>query len=408
MNRKWILPFAAVLIAILLSGCWSRKELNELAIISAVGLDMDEEGKYVKTLQIINPSEAAGGLQGGGDGQGPSISIFTAKGDTVLDAHYNVSNKVPRRLYHGHTNLLVISEKLARDKGIQTMLDAWERDPEIRTTMSVIITHDTKAADLLRTLTLIDKIPAERMTDIIEVAEELKGQYMKVTIKDIIENFNSAGRETVISGFTLKGDAKKGGKIENIEETEPKTFILADSLGIFKGGKLIDWYKGDTARGVVWILDKVKKTDIELEWKGKNNSISCQIVRQKTKVTANTKNGRPSIAIHVNALGDVREVTTEINLNEQKEIEKIEKLLEKEIQAQLENTVKRTQKNKTDILGFGEVLRISDVQTWNKMKHNWNENEFSKLDVRVQVDAKIRGTGLRNKSYISDMKDKTQ
>lgn len=73
MNKINRLMCSLVIIGttLLLSGCWSKKELTDLAIVAALGIDKNEEGRYVGTLQIINPSNVAGGMQGGGGSQGP-------------------------------------------------------------------------------------------------------------------------------------------------------------------------------------------------------------------------------------------------------------------------------------------------------------------------------------------------
>lgn len=51
----------------LLTGCWSRKELNDLALVMALGIDLDPGG-YAVTVQVMNPGEAGnqkGGRSGG-------------------------------------------------------------------------------------------------------------------------------------------------------------------------------------------------------------------------------------------------------------------------------------------------------------------------------------------------------
>lgn len=50
-----------------LTGCWSRKELNELALVMALGIDLVPEG-YAVTVQVMNPGETGnqvGGPSGG-------------------------------------------------------------------------------------------------------------------------------------------------------------------------------------------------------------------------------------------------------------------------------------------------------------------------------------------------------
>ena len=46
VNRKVTFFFLLMTSTILLSGCWSKKELTDLAIVAALGVDKTEDGKY--------------------------------------------------------------------------------------------------------------------------------------------------------------------------------------------------------------------------------------------------------------------------------------------------------------------------------------------------------------------------
>ncbi|MER2030986.1 MAG: Ger(x)C family spore germination protein [Solibacillus sp.] len=405
MSRKSISLYLIMATILLLSGCWSQNELNELAIISATSIDKNEEGQYIKTIQLINPMNVAGGLQGGGAGQSPAVTVYSATGESVLEAHFKASAKISRKLYHAHANLIVLSEEVVREDGLENVLDAFEREPEIRSTARIVIAHNTKAGDLLKSLTAVDKIPAEKVNGTLEVTEKLRGINVEMTLQDVIKTLTSEGKEPVISGFSMNGDIEQGKKMENVQQSELDTTLEADGLAIFKEGKLIDWYQEDMAKGVIWILDKIKGTDVELDRDEKKNAIVYNVFRQKTKVSADTKNDIPSIRINVRAEGDIREVRTSIDLKDPKVILELEKELEKKIKTQLEDTVKRTQQNKTDIFGFGEVVHRSDPEKWKTLKNDWNNNYFPDLNVQVKVEAFIRRTGLRSNSFFSDLKD---
>ncbi|WP_342669980.1 Ger(x)C family spore germination protein [Domibacillus iocasae] len=394
--------FFIMISTVFISGCWSQKELNELAIISAMAIDKNEDGKYVKTIQFVNPGNVAGGLQGGGGGQGPAVTVYTATGDTILEAHINASAKVSRRLYHAHANLLVISEEVAREEGIDGIIDAFERDPEVRTESKIVIARDAKAGDIVKSLTSIDKVPSEKVNKTLLVTERARGENIVVSIQDFISVSASLGREPVISGFRIKGEPEKGKKMENVQQSELDATLEASGLAVFKEEKLIDWYEGDLAKGTMWILDKIQQTDVKVSWKGKKNAVVYNVIRQKTNVSADTKNTYPEMTIHVRAEGDIRELTTPVDITDPAVISDLEKEIEKEIKKQLEKAVTRTQKNNSDIFGFGEVVHRTDPEKWKKMKRDWDDEYFPYVNVNVKVDAFIRRTGLRTNSFHSN------
>ncbi|WP_191556082.1 Ger(x)C family spore germination protein [Metabacillus idriensis] len=401
MNLKAI--FLLLIIIPILSGCWSTKELNDLALISALGIDKNDEGEYVGTFQIINPANVTGGVQGGGGGQGPSVTVFTATGDNLVEMSRRASTIISRRLYYSHTNLLVLNEKLAKEEGINKLFDAFIRDPEFRSTATVVIAHDTDASDIVKTLTAVDKIPANKVIKTLKFTESRWGEHLNVNIQDALKKLLSSGNEPVISGFRLVGNKEQGRKMENIQQTALDAILQADGLAIFKEGKLVNWYQEKPARGILWILDKIKTTDINVSWKKQKNAIAYQVVRQKTEVSAVFKNNRPQIFIKVRAEGDIGEASVPVNLNDPVVIFEIEKVIEKEIKNEIKEAVQLAKEDQTDIFGFGEAVYRSNPAEWKKLKNDWNDVHFTEIKVDVKVDAFIRRTGMIKKPQLSEM-----
>ncbi len=383
-----------------LSGCWSKKELTDLAFIIAVGLDKTTDGKYVATFQVVNPGNIAGATQQGGGSGGLPVTLYTSTGDNLVEANRKGSKKISRLLYYAHTNLVVIGEELAKE-GISDVFDVVERNPQFRTTATVVIAHHRTAEEILKVLTPIDKIPANKIIKTLQFTEKVWGQNMEVHAGEIIEDFSLAGKEPVISGFRLTGDVEKGKQQTNVQSIEPNAQLHADELAIFKGGKLIGWMSGEAARGVAWVLNKIRQTVITFDWEKKKEAVAYKVMRSKTNVTAHMNKGKPVISIHVETEGDIGETFVPLDLANPKQIVALEKEIQKEIQKEVMKAVKRAQQEKSDIFGFGEVLHRAYPHEWKNIKKEWNNQYFPQLEVNVKVDAFIRRTGLRNKSYIS-------
>jgi spore germination protein KC len=398
MNKINRLMCSLVIIgtALLLSGCWSKKELTDLAIVAALGIDKNEEGRYVGTLQIINPANVTGGMQGGGGSQGPPVSVVTETGDSIVELSRRTSRKLSRRLYYAHTNLIVISEDLAKEESISSILDPLERDAEFRSTAIIVIAQGKKASDIVKVLTLIDKIPSNKVIKTLKFTERTWGENISVNMQDAIKTLVSPGKELVVSGFRVSGDVAKGKKMDNTQQTEPSSLLYAGSLAIFKSGKLTAWIDGETARGSVFLLDKLNASAIAVKWEGKDEGLIYELIRQKTKVMAKMEKGKPRVSIEVHAEGNIGEARVPIDLNNPDILLKIEKVIEKEIKKEISMAVKQAQKNKSDIFGFGEALHRTNPKEWEKMAAKWNDIYFPEVKTDIVVDAFIRRTGLRN------------
>jgi spore germination protein KC len=400
MKQIIILILLFLQIIPLLSGCWNQKELNDLAFVMAMGIDKGEHQRFDVTVQLVNPGNVSTGQNGGG--QGLPIAVYKASGDTLTEAARNATKKVSRRLYYAHTNIVVISEKLARE-GIYNLIDAFEREPEFRTTTEIVIAKGSTAEDIVTTLTILDKLPTSKIKKEIQTTEQMLGENIKVNVDDLVSALVSTGRQPIISGYKVIGNKEEARKANNLTSTTTLAYLKADGLAIFNDGKLIGWIKNDKARGAVWLLNKVKSTDINLDWKGKKAALNLTPLRSKTKVSAKIKNGKPIIQVVLKEESIISEVNTSINLDNPSTIQEIEKIMGEKIEKEIMSSIKEAQRQKCDIFGFGEKVHLANPKLWKKIEKNWDE-QFAHTKVTVQVYAFNRRAGVRRNPFLNLMK----
>lgn len=404
MKRNVLFLLITLLFLGLLSGCWSKKELNDLALVSAVALDLDEDGNYKGTFQFVNPGNVTTEFQGGGGGSGNAVSVYSVKGDNMDELSRRMSTKVSRNLYYAHSNLLVISDKLAKEKGILPILDAFDRDANFRNTATVVIAHKTEAANIVKTLTAIDKLPANKVIKLLRFSERVWGQAINVTILDVVKDLTNDGKQAAISGFSLRGPSDKGEMVDNIMHSTPTTAPQIDGIGLLKNGKLVGWLYGRKARGAVWALNKVQKTEISIPKQGKKEAVALEVIRQNTKVSSSYKNGKTKLKVKVETEGNIGETKVPINLKDPHMIGQLEKEFEKAIETEIKWGLKETQRKKTDIIGFGNAMHRAQPQTWKKISKDWDDQYYANAKIDVHVSVFVRRTALRNNSYLSNHK----
>lgn len=383
----------------LLSGCWNQKELTDLAFVMAMGIDKGKDKKFDVSFQLVNPGNVSAGQSGGG--QGLPIAVYRSSGDTLTEAARNATKKVSRRLYYAHTNVVVISEAVAKES-LLYVLDALDRDPEFRTTTEIVIARGSQAEDIVTTLTILDRLPVTKITKQIKASEAMLGENASFNIDDFLSGLLSKGKQPLLNGYRLVGNKPMARKAENIQKTTTDAFLQSDGLAVFNKGTLKGFIKNERARGVLWVLDKVKSTDINIKWEGKKNALVIAPIRSKTMVSVKFVHEKPVVSVKVENEGWVSEANTDIDLDNPDVIAKIEKIVEKEITKQIKLSIKEAQSFKTDILGFGEKVHIANPKLWKKLQGNWDE-EFSTLQVNVHVDSYIRREGIRTKPFWSNM-----
>jgi len=390
--------FGLLVLSLLLSGCWDRRELNQLAITLAIGIDKVEDD-YQVSAQVVVPSVVSTNSTGGGT----MVTLYSARGETVYEAFRKMTKDSPRKIYPGHTRILVVGEELAKE-GIAESLDLLSRDPELRPDFYVVVAKENTAANILNVTTPVENIPANKMFNSLKMSETAWSGTKSIKLDELIEDLVSDGKEAVLTGVEIAGNQEQGSSKQNIESISPSVRIKYDNLAVFKDDQLIGWLTEDETIGFSYVTDSVQ-TSVKAISCPNEGKATIEVIQVNSEMKGNIKNGKPVVNIKINVEGDVGAVECKINLNELKTIHSLEKIYEKEMQDNIKKTIATLQtKYKTDIFGFGEELHRSNPKEWNTIKNNWEE-EFSNLTTNVDVDLKILGTGTIKNSLIEKIKD---
>lgn len=400
MIRKMMVLSALLFAVILLSGCWDKKELTDIAFVAAIGVDKGENGGYIGTFQIINPGNVAGGLQGGSGQNYATVTVYEVYGNNLTEVSRRAANEISRVLFYSHANLVVIGEELAKEEGVAGFMDAFDRDDRFRDTAKVVIAKDTSANNLLKISTPIDKIPANKIIKTLQFSEQQWGEQWPVNIRELLNVLTADGKEAIIPSFRYSGSVKDGKSIENLQHTAPESALSADDLAIFKKGKLIGFFQEKEALGMAWIMNKINESTVGINWGEKKKAISFQIIKEKTKVAVRMQDGKPSVTIDITTKGELGEVDVPINIEDRQIRHKITKKVEEEIKQIVHSAIERSKELQTDVFGFGEKLYQEHPEAWKKLKNDWNDQYYPELDVNVTVNASITRTGLRTNPFI--------
>ena len=387
-----------LILCVFLSGCWNRRELNELAITMALGIDKDDDG-FLVSAQAVVPTEVS---MNAGKGGSP-VTLFQAKGETVHEAIRKMTKKSSRKIYPGHLRMLVLSEELAED-GIGKPLDIISRDWEMRADFYVVIAEDITAHEVLNIQTPLEAIPASKMFHTLRVAEKNWASTTGITLDELIVDIESMGKEAVVTGIQVHGKAKDGASKQNVETITPSTELIYDNLSVFKKDKLVGWLTEDESKAYNGITNKVKNTvsTISCPTDGKAD---IEVLRYDTDVKGNVINGSPEVNLDIKIEANISALECQFDINKIESIDILEKIFEKEIKETVNNTIEVVQeKYESDIFGFGNSIHRSNPKEWEKLKENWDE-EFSEMEVKTRVSVKIRNIGTETDS-IQKMEEK--
>lgn len=388
MNRKIFIVLLIIIFSFDLIGCSERAEINEKSIVIGMGIDKHKD-TYLVTLQVLDAGEIAGKAKG----TASPVTNFSGEGKSVFEALRRLTLKLPRRAYLAHVRALILGEDLARE-GIRDVLDYFARYHELRSTFYVLVAKETTASDVLKILTSIEKIPANKIHSTLELAAKFWSPALTVRKYQLLSAMASSGREAILSSMLVRGEVDTGEKRSNIESTIRAGYLELGPIAVFKGDKLVGWLDESESAMTNAILGKVRNTVRRIPYKN-GEWVTLEVYNLRTNMNVINYGGKPKIIVNLRVTANIGEVSDAIKINDIKTINEIEKSGERFIGQKLESTVRRVQQQiNSDIFGFGQAIERQKPQVWDKVKDNWYKGEFSRLPVEVNFKLTINDTGV--------------
>ena len=377
--KKIILLF---ILLFCICGCWNYKELDDYSIITGISIDKSDD-KYEVSVLISNASKSSG--ESPDSSQSKSV-LYSSKGNSIFKALKDIALISPKELYLDHFSILVISEEIAKE-GIYNVVDFFLRYPNSRKDFSVAIAKDCKAKDTLKIITPITDFPSQSIADNLMFSTNLQGAISNVNYNELIYNLIAPGKEVVMNSIKIIGDKKEGSKSENIESSEPKTYLKLSNLAIFKDDKFVSWTSEEESYGINIINDKT--TEMYIKIKINDGYVVINPVNFKTDIKVKFKNTKPQISIIASGNAKIMEVNGKIDLANNSVIEEIQKKANEKIKNYIKKGIKVASDNETDIFGFGLKIYKNNPDYFNKIKKDWNK-DLKNLDIKIKSDLIIK------------------
>lgn len=381
--------------------CWDQREVERLGIVMAIGVEPAPGGRVRVIIQNVNPSSQVRGAGGGGGGPGGMVSKAyrnrSIEGDTIFDAFRELSRESPRQLFFAHNQMIIISEELARERGLKEVMDIFERNPQFRRTTWLLVGRGDMA-HLLDVPGRLEITPSQRIFSIIN-ERDLTSQFAVQRLGDFLELMESEATHP----FTAVVEAVPNPAVPAQYEhgmgeghvQEPHHILMLNGTAVFRRDKLAGWLNPKESRGLLWVLGKVKGGIIDVpDPEATGERVSLEIMRSKTKLRPEIRDGQIYMTIAVNAESNLGEASGPLDLTKPEVIKKLEALQAEAIVGEIESALAKAQQEYgVDVFGFGEAVHRKYPREWKEMKKMWSEL-FPGVQVEVLVGVKIRRTGL--------------
>lgn len=386
-RHKALLIGAAAMLIFTQSGCWSSKEIEDLAVYTGMALDKNDPspvekeleqngGTYTKqdritvTVQVV-PVKPSGSSKEA-KGKTSAYSNTSGTGDSVLEIFRQFSIRRDRPIIGHHLKVIVISSELLKQQEISQLMDFVLRDNDIRPNTKVFITNG-KAKDTLLTENP-NEIPSFHINDMV------RNQFRTSKILSPV----------ILSKLDALMYSKRSFILQNIVEADRE--IEFSGAGIIKGdsGHFVGELNQEDVECISWLTNQGESGAIKtLDEAGE--PLTYEITSMKSHITAHIT-GEDQIAFDVQIASKGRLIedwNNEKNPSSPSYQKQAAQLFEKRMEQMMQHLLKRMQsKYKVEVAGFGEALRIQHPKVWRRVKDQWDE-KFSEATVSFKINMDI-------------------
>lgn len=154
---KYFIPFCA---AFVLSGCFGS-EPNDVAYVSALGIDKGLQGNYDITIQFARPTQISGGSsEEGGKGGEEIVENIQVEAPDIYSA-VNIANQlISKKFSLSHMKLIVFSKETAQN-GIKDIMETVSRSNEMRPDIITAVSRETANKYLESLKPIVEVNPAK-------------------------------------------------------------------------------------------------------------------------------------------------------------------------------------------------------------------------------------------------------
>ena len=399
MKIKFIKIFLIISILLinlnLLSGCYDARGIEDLAYVTALGIDISENNILSLTFQISIPGTSSES----GSSQSSKTENTTVQCSSIDSGISLVNSYISKQINLSHCKAIVFSEKLA-SQGLNKYIDTLSNNVEIRPDCNVIISRSS-AKDFIENATPSIETLTARYYEVALKSSEYTGYTTSTEFATFVNDIkNSFVQASAILGGINNGDNKidtnlyvgiDGSYKANETPIDDINNVETFGTAVFHNDKLVGELTGLENIYFLLISDKIEICTISVPSPFETNSeIDLSFRKSKnSKIKVDMINGSPYISVDLFLEAHGLTLNNSVDYTSLEDIELLQNSAEQYLKQQVTDFLYKTAKElNSDISGFGKYA-LSKYSTWDEWeKSNWTDNyknSFFNVNVNVTV-----------------------
>ncbi len=381
-------------LTLLLCGCWDRIEPDFIGLVTMVAFDLDDERGLLKVYaQLPNPAGAGQQQSNGGGGSNQAMSAtwtLEASGYTVFQAIKNMELQSTRRLLFTHVEVVLFSEKLAR-QGIRPVLDFFEREPQVRLIARPFVVQGD-LQKLMESQFPLEQFGATALSkQLASVQEEAAATSDTDSLRVMMHRLTIPGWELDLPRLIVmpEEETKKKGE----EKTAKQNPVLLTGLAVFRDDKLVGFFDARETAGCMWLKGAINRHYLVLQCPNGGERLTVEIYEMALQLVPWIDGSKVHFKASIFAEGRLQEFSCQELSLEEAFIASLNRRLATAIRNEASAALDKARELETDVFGLGNLLYRTRNKDWQCFEDKWKEI-FPEVMVDLEIEATIRRHGL--------------
>lgn len=375
MSKRKKLMSICLMFALLLTGCWDIKDVQDVNYLTSIGFDYADD-QYIVYAQMLDFTDVAK-MESGKPLQPIPVWVGKGKGDTPISAVNELYRTSQMRNFYGQIISVVVSDNVLK-KGIHDFDELQHRYYEMRYTPWIFATKEP--LDKVFTVT-----PFFNLSPLMSLLHQPQESYKQesviapITSREFVSDIHEPGKATLLPSLSISDRHwKKGG--------DPHSMLEMDGVFVLQDGK----YRGRLTRenipGLRWVEPQTQRSPLILRSGGKPQ-VALSLENPKVKIIPHVKGKEVTYTVDVKLSGNVNEIIQPMS----------ERLMEEKAAELVQNEIKRTFEKgleiHSDLLQLEHALYRQKNKDWKKIYAERDFKITTESLQEIKVSVKLNNAG---------------
>ncbi len=337
----------------LLTGCSDYVEINDLALISGIAIDYEDD-LYKLTTQIIENDKES------------KIIVLNTASSSIDEAMSEISKLSNKELFISHLKVLILSERLIKSN--KDYYDYFLRSSNSKMNFYTYVVKDDEINKIFKIYSNENSssIYLDKMMDF---NQNIFSSSTPLRFIDMMHDKYEYGINMVYPTITIKEDTLYLNNLVSFNNNLDK-LDLSENNSIFYN----------------ILTNKSQRTTLDIPCDKDNFTIEIQDI----KTNFNFKNN--IFTINTKSLGKLKEYNCKYNLNKTSTIDKLNNLTNQYIKNNINDLINKMKNNNNDLIGIGNYIYKHNKNYFDFENKNW-DNNLKNINIKVNSNAKINSSG---------------